>query len=620
MVSRFYIPFLLLTAIPAASALADWRSDVRFDTLQEILRQHTPRGANVRVAQVEVASVTSDINGDGLSDSGQYKFTPDPANEEFAGKTFDIIDLVTPFDPAAPNALPSGHATGVVGIPFYGNNSSIASQVTNIQSFGISDVGIGLPGNYLENGYIRFGVAGLPRTSSPLDDLANDSPPSPRVYSHGWVGKFSSNVGNIETLARLDWTIQYDHAVHIAGIPNGRGQASDPLMGAALNVISVGLTSGEHRIGTNLTGASPYAPSRNAPHIVVPFGSTSSGTGFLSGAATALVGYMHQNPSLSNGSLTSRDQQTVYHGETNLVIKAALLAGANRNAITEAENSDTYQLNTTNNLNNRYGAGQLDITTSLLILAAGERDGTSSPSPSRRSVRGWDYHPGLEGGESAHYRITVPNDGEFTATLAWNAHVDIFGVAGSFGSLIDDEIELNNFDLFLYRESDDTLVASSQSTDRNTENLYIPELPADNYRLQVLSTDPEADPWEFGLAWQSLRDPIAGDADLDGDVDGFDFLIWQSNFGTPDDVSFLEADFDLDGDIDADDFALLTANFGFGLQDFIPGALPVITVTPGQTPVIPPNHPSNSISSIPEPATSLLLTLTATLLIRRHPA
>ncbi len=57
-------------------------------------------------------------------------------------------------------------------------------------------------------------------------------------------------------------------------------------------------------------------------------------------------------------------------------------------------------------------------------------------------------------------------------------------------------------------------------------------------------------------------DPIAGDADCDGDVDLDDFIILKNGFGVG--TTWGQGDFDHDGDVDLDDFFLLKANFGFG--------------------------------------------------------
>ncbi|MCC7083728.1 MAG: hypothetical protein IT427_01830 [Pirellulales bacterium] len=59
----------------------------------------------------------------------------------------------------------------------------------------------------------------------------------------------------------------------------------------------------------------------------------------------------------------------------------------------------------------------------------------------------------------------------------------------------------------------------------------------------------------FGIA------PSNGDFDTDGDVDGADFVIWQTHYPTATGATLAEGDADLDGDIDGADFVLWQTNF-----------------------------------------------------------
>ena len=54
-----------------------------------------------------------------------------------------------------------------------------------------------------------------------------------------------------------------------------------------------------------------------------------------------------------------------------------------------------------------------------------------------------------------------------------------------------------------------------------------------------------------------------GDFDLDGHVDGDDFLIWQQGFGVAAGMSYEGGDADLDGDVDGEDFLIWQAALGF---------------------------------------------------------
>jgi hypothetical protein len=56
-------------------------------------------------------------------------------------------------------------------------------------------------------------------------------------------------------------------------------------------------------------------------------------------------------------------------------------------------------------------------------------------------------------------------------------------------------------------------------------------------------------------------DVLAADFDGDGDVDGDDFLIWQSGFGNPEADHWSEGDADFDGDVDGDDFLIWQNQF-----------------------------------------------------------
>ena len=96
-------------------------------------------------------------------------------------------------------------------------------------------------------------------------------------------------------------------------------------------------------------------------------------TPVVASAAALLVDLGHSNPGLSKdpvvNSTTNRNGDTVYNAERSEVVKAALMAGADRTA---TQLATTYTVNTANGLNSKYGAGQLDIYNSYYIIAAGQ--------------------------------------------------------------------------------------------------------------------------------------------------------------------------------------------------------------------------------------------------------
>ncbi|NQU75703.1 MAG: PEP-CTERM sorting domain-containing protein [Planctomycetes bacterium] len=101
-----------------------------------------------------------------------------------------------------------------------------------------------------------------------------------------------------------------------------------------------------------------------------------------------------------------------------------------------------------------------------------------------------------------------------------------------------------------------------------------------------LLSDPGAN---LGDNVDALEVLIYGDLDLDGDVDIFDWALFQPNYGTPFGATWQQGDLDGDGDVDIFDFALFQPAFKTGT---------------GPEP-------------IPEPMTIWLMTAAATSLLRR---
>jgi hypothetical protein len=65
---------------------------------------------------------------------------------------------------------------------------------------------------------------------------------------------------------------------------------------------------------------------------------------------------------------------------------------------------------------------------------------------------------------------------------------------------------------------------------------------------------------------------IPGDFDSDGDVDGADFVAWQTHFPTASGATLADGDADADGDVDGADFVVWQTNFPYSSG---PGAAPV---------------------------------------------
>ena len=54
---------------------------------------------------------------------------------------------------------------------------------------------------------------------------------------------------------------------------------------------------------------------------------------------------------------------------------------------------------------------------------------------------------------------------------------------------------------------------------------------------------------------------IPGDFDMDGDVDGADFVAWQTNFPKSEGAERMTGDADSDGDVDGADFVIWQTHF-----------------------------------------------------------
>jgi hypothetical protein len=91
-----------------------------------------------------------------------------------------------------------------------------------------------------------------------------------------------------------------------------------------------------------------------------------------------------------------------------------------------------------------------------------------------------------------------------------------------------------------------------------------------NYNDGSSSTFGQANVWSSGgfkedlsplRAWWTAPKP--GDFDSDGDVDGADFVVWQTNFPKANGALLAQGDADGDGDVDGADFVVWQTNFPF---------------------------------------------------------
>jgi autotransporter-associated beta strand protein len=535
----------LLITLPAARALAQVRVDTGYNALAAQLGSALPTGNGVAVTQVEATSVgnyrpSSTIAGTGV----------------FGGKTFSFR---SPFSMSA-----SGHAI-LVGNNYYGNGIALAPGITTIDSYEAGDwLGINTDSNgvSLGQGILRYNTANNPRVS------LNNS----RVVNHSWIFTGSSTMQALELLARNDWLIATDDIIQVAGTNNGSASTNQALFTYGANTISVGLSNQNHGKGTptaltpDSNGGHPVYGRQGTyqhprPDLVVPQEATSWATPVVGSAVALLIQASRDNPSWSTVSYTSprSPSQTIRAADTSEVIRASLLAGADRtyyntDGVRLFDYRATVGTQAANGLDTRVGAGQLNIHTSYNILAGGQHVGATSGAGTAIPDAGFDYDAAFGGDAGSNTKATYQFTGgwtgqNFTAALVWNADIDMSQVYPNVGSnplfwTQNLETAANIFD-FNLRLIDITIpgspqnVAVSSSTQENTENIFTTLIAGRQYQLEV-STPHTNILWDYGLAWNGISNQLWNGTDGNSTWNVANAATWQR--GTNPAVTFLDHD------------------------------------------------------------------------------
>jgi len=479
----------------AAVAQAGYIDLIGYPELQAELDEASvsvPTGKDVEVMQVEAA----DASGD---------YMPKTTATDFSGKIF--------IDGTGTSPSWSGHAT-YVGLNFYGNTSSIAPGITSITVYEASD--------WVGSGFLKAGSVMAPAYSTA------------RIANHSWAASMETSSANANILRRVDYLVETDDFIQVVAVNNdlsGTGDTNKPLLADSYNAIAVGVTNGKHAMGTTEEVDDPYdVEGRTKPDLVAPGWDPPDGevacsyaAPMVSACAALLIQTGHDQSGLSNGSYTldstrtAPDTVTIYHAETSEVIKAALMAGADRQTANGrgAEITD-YTAGTDNGLDSRYGAGQVNIYNSYHILTGGEHDSVEDGDATAIGRYGFDYDPEFGGAMGKTEKSNTTGSYSFTAdfaslarelfaTLVWN--IDIgpsTGPANPVGTAT-----LYNLDLLLYDvTSGESLIASSTSTLDNTENIWQKLVDGHDYRLDVVRGSGQGDfLWDYGLAWRVVPEP-----------------------------------------------------------------------------------------------------------------
>jgi hypothetical protein len=192
-------------------------------------------------------------------------------------------------------------------------------------------------------------------------------------------------------------------------------------------------------------------------------------------------------------------------------IKALLLNGAVKPA--------NWTNSSSSPLDARYGAGVVNVFNSYEQLTGGKHHfivSTFNPAnypqlPPENSnsiavLSGWDFNTNsttATNDSENHYFFNVTNaanSGSFmaTATLVWNRQFS--------------QTNINNLDLFLFNTVNSNLIACSTSLVDNVEHIFLPQLAAGRYDLQVWKAggaNVVSDSETYALAWEFVSSRLS---------------------------------------------------------------------------------------------------------------
>ncbi len=495
----------LLLFVPAAKLRAqpDLRNELWHTMLANELGAAMPLGTDVTVSQVEA--------GDGA----------DNYRPLYDGKNLTLMSGPTDV---------STHAANVARITF-GNDSGIAPAVTDINVWHV-DHFLGTSESPASNSTSFLKVGQTNSSGVPRIETAD-------VQNNSWVGTFGQTSVNQEAVRRLDYTINRDNYVSVVGVNNGSVTAVPELLAHAYNVVSVGVSSGNHSQGTTTIDGT----GRTKPDIVSPYDTTSGATASVSGVAALLVE--------TAGTTDAQNSE---------VIKAALLSGATKHDFGGWDRTVTRPLDET------FGAGQLNAYRSYHIVAADQQQASDT---NEVALIGWDFVESPSTNEYLYFFSVDEDQGkvdELSVTLTWNRVVTDGFSDSRFGNL---QSSLANLSLELFEASDfvegDSLQSSNSSVD-NVEHLYLEHLDPGQYAIKVSG----AAGTDFALAWSGTDYGVAGDVNLDGLVDDADIDAFVAGWGSHDGQGTLESwragDMNQDGQTDLQDFLLLREGFNSNPQ------------------------------------------------------
>jgi hypothetical protein len=456
LVGAIALGFLALSS-PVSGQTPSYFDQIGYTGLRNRLGDNTPTGAGIVVTQVEA-----------LESPNSY--LPNPAI--FPAQV--IIDRTGGGDVSA-------HAT-IVGRYFYGDRS-IAPAIPQVNAYRVNNPSS--PGDWLGVGYLRTGTS-LP----PLVDSA-------RVQNHSYIGNDPpSDPTAIEILRRLDYAIARDNCVVVVGVNNGPG--SIPVLQASgYNSIAVGLTNGNSSSGPTIADGI----GRSKPDLVAPLDVTSTATPVVAASASLLVQTAAAKPDPIEAAAAGRAE----------TIKAALLSGAATSPFAglaqpwhRIDNGGFVEP-----LDRRFGAGQLNIDNSHLIISASRQNGTDL---TRDDPTGWDFGNLSVTSSTRRYFFDAPlgvGTPTLTATVTWLRRVPQSGSDFTTSTVTLADIELRIYETDTNLNLGQQVDASLSPVD-NLQHTRTNLLPSGHYALEVrLAGLPAGQATEdFAIAWQVKVTPV----------------------------------------------------------------------------------------------------------------
>ncbi len=446
----FHAVFSCLLINPAD--VAAYKSDIDFDTLQTEQGNALATGQHIEIVQVEASSA---------GENEEPVYYPNAADPEFVNVNF--VDKTQ-----GVSTQLSGHATSMAR-SIVGETQSMTPGVQTVNNYEVID---------WINRVLFAGVQKRPQ-------LGNG-----RLANHSWVAAFEDAAITLEVLRRIDWLVDNDNFIQVAGYTGG----TSPVLSHAYNVIAV-----RHLLAPVEGGSAAidalYVGGRSLPHVTVPAASPSSATAIATSAVALLMDDAHP--------------QTL----PNELLKALLMAGADRNTDNSArgdivEYRHSAQHVTDNGLDIRYGAGQLNIYNSYKILQGGQQSSIEAGSDTITEA-GYDVVSAFGGdngsAEQTRYAFyTHQESATLKVSLNWNLKLEEDGVG-----VFNPSPVLYNLDLQLVdvTQAQEVIVAQSKSQSNNNENLWLALQPNKKYQLRVLNGQGIPFQWDYALAWQIERTP-----------------------------------------------------------------------------------------------------------------